>query len=62
MISALDSERGLKVNKVCFVATIPEYPHTSRTGIAYVLHTQGMSEEEVKIQKEIVGKILSIDF
>jgi hypothetical protein len=54
IISALHSERGLKVNEVHFVATMPEYPNTSETGIAYVVHTLGMSDEEVKLQTQAV--------
>jgi hypothetical protein len=54
VLSALESDRGLKVHELHFVPAIPEYPSTSRLGVAYVVHTAGMSDEEVELQKQAV--------
>ena len=59
-ISSNKSERAIKVGKVIHSPNLPEYPKTSKEGIAYLINTKKMSLEDVNLLCENASNILQI--
>jgi hypothetical protein len=53
-ITAANYGNALKVGKVVFASTLPEFPETADDGVAYVIDLSNMSAEEIKVQRDNV--------
>jgi len=53
-ITAANYGNALKVGKVIFTHTLPEFPETADDGVAYVIDLSSKSAEEIKIQRDNV--------
>jgi len=49
LISSEKNERATKVEKVLYYPDLPEYPETAVEGVAYLINTENMSQEEITL-------------
>lgn len=53
-ITAANYGNALKVGKVVFANTLPEFPETAENGVAYIIDLSSKSAEEIQIQRDNV--------